>query len=97
MERRLFRLRGLAVCGGLVSAVTDAQIGANLRRLRTERHTPMTQAELANRLDVLGLPGMRQQTIAKIEKSQRPLRLVEADVIATALGVSVERLVEVTP
>jgi transcriptional regulator with XRE-family HTH domain len=68
----------------------DAVIGANLARWREQAH--LTQAEVANEATARGLP-MRQQTIAKIERGSRPLRLAEADVLARVLQANLESLV----
>jgi transcriptional regulator with XRE-family HTH domain len=67
--------------------VTDAQVGHNLQRIREARG--VSQADLAARLGKLGLP-FHQQTILKVEKGQRPLRLAEAQAIATVLGVDLK-------
>ncbi|MFD5111477.1 helix-turn-helix domain-containing protein [Streptomyces sp. NPDC058391] len=49
----------------------------------------MSQAELAERVSALG-GALYQQTIAKLESGQRALRMSEADVLAAALGVTVQ-------
>lgn len=59
---------------------------SNMKRLRTM--LGLSQAELAERIVALG-GNMYQQTIAKLESGQRALRMVEADVIAAALGSTV--------
>jgi hypothetical protein len=46
----------------------------------------MSQSELAHELALRGMP-FQQQTILKVEKGARPLRLEEADAIARILGV----------
>ena len=68
----------------------DARVGANVRKLRRARG--LNQDELAARVAELGVP-FRQQTIVKIEKGQRPLRLREADAITTALDIDIDTLV----
>jgi len=54
----------------------------------------MSQAALARELENRGLP-FRQQTIVKVEKGQRPLRLIEAEEIANALEVDIQALVAI--
>ncbi|UYM05458.1 helix-turn-helix transcriptional regulator [Solicola gregarius] len=61
-------------------------VGANIRKLR--QAVNMSQTELASHVD----ESFRQQTILKIEKGSRPLKLTEAVAIAEALSVSVEYL-----
>jgi hypothetical protein len=51
----------------------------------------MTQAELAEEVSLRGVP-WRQQTVLKVEKGQRPLRLREAAAVAVALQVGVDVL-----
>src|SRR4051794_35884755 len=72
----------------------DAMAGENVGVLR--RGSGMTQTELAEAVSERGIP-FRQQTIVKIEKGQRPLRLREADAIAAALGVDLAALVDERP
>ena len=66
------------------------RVGENIAQLRRARG--MTQAELAERVTDTGLP-FHQQTVVKIEKGQRPVRLREADAIATVLDVELDTLV----
>jgi transcriptional regulator with XRE-family HTH domain len=68
----------------------EVQVGQNLRKMREARG--MTQAELAGAVAERGLP-FRQQTIVKIEKGHRPLRLREAHEIAAALELRIDDLV----
>lgn len=68
----------------------DVKVGENLRRLRLARG--MNQEQLAAAVAERGIP-FRQQTIVKIEKGQRPLRLREADAITEALEVAIDALV----
>ncbi|WP_107484361.1 helix-turn-helix domain-containing protein [Streptomyces reticuliscabiei] len=51
----------------------------------------LSQGELAARASALG-ESLYQQTIAKIESGQRPLKLSEADAIAHALGSNVQEM-----
>lgn len=72
----------------------DELMGANIQRYRTA--AGLSQAELAETLSESG-EQMHQQTIQKIEKGARPLRLSEALRIAGVLGVSIEVLARPTP
>lgn len=51
----------------------------------------LSQGEMAARVSALG-ENLYQQTIAKIESGQRPLKLSEADAIAHALGSNVQEM-----
>ncbi|MGH3969065.1 MAG: helix-turn-helix transcriptional regulator [Mycobacterium sp.] len=64
--------------------VFDRAVGRNVRQYR--QAAGMTQAAVG---DEIGLP---QQTVLKIERGERPLRLVEADKLATLFGVDVAAL-----
>ena len=68
----------------------DARVGANVRKLRLARG--LNQDQLAARVAERGVP-FRQQTIVKIEKGERPLRLREADAVTAALDVDIDALV----
>lgn len=68
----------------------DELVGRNIQELRTAR--AMSQSTLAKELEDRGLP-FRQQTIVKVEKGQRPLRLAEAEQIAHVLEVDIDTLV----
>ncbi|WP_170970335.1 helix-turn-helix domain-containing protein [Nocardioides jishulii] len=68
----------------------DAQVGKNLEKLRKARD--LTQTDLAARVAERGVP-FRQQTVVKIEKGQRSLKLREVKAVANALEVGVETLV----
>lgn len=67
----------------------DERVGRNVQELRKARG--FTQSELAEMVTESGIP-FRQQTIVKIEKGQRPLRLQEAAFIASALEVDLDVL-----
>ncbi|MBB3041140.1 helix-turn-helix transcriptional regulator [Nocardioides soli] len=69
---------------------SDKEVGERIRALRMERG--LTQTELAERLTDLGLP-MQQQTILKIEKGTRALKLNEGMTVATALSQTLESLI----
>ena len=56
-----------------------------IKRMIELRTAKMTQTELARQLNVRGLP-FHQQTVQRIEKGDRPLRLNEAHAIAEILG-----------
>lgn len=64
-------------------------IGANLQLLRKD--SGLSQSDLAERLTERGVP-FRQQTVLKIEKGSRPLRVDEAAIIAEVLDLSVDDL-----
>lgn len=64
-------------------------VGENIASLR--RAAGLSQEELAAGVEEYGVP-MRQQTVVKIEKGQRPLRLREAEHIGFVLGVGIESL-----
>lgn len=68
----------------------DARVGANVRKLRQARG--LNQDQLAARVAERGVP-FRQQTIVKVEKGERPLRLREADAVTAALDVDIDALV----
>ena len=70
----------------MIDESLDVTAGENIRRLREQ--LGYSQAELARRVG----GGFRQQTIVKIEKGTRPLRLAEAVAVADALSVTVEDL-----
>lgn len=70
----------------------DEAVGRNIQELRKARG--MSQAALARALEERGLP-FRQQTIVKVEKGQRPLRLIEAEEISMALEVDIRALVDI--
>lgn len=67
----------------------DLRVGANVRKLRQARG--LNQDQLASRVAERGVP-FRQQTIVKIEKGERPLRLREADAVTAALDVDIDAL-----
>ena len=56
-----------------------------IKRMIELRTAKMSQTELARQLNVRGLP-FHQQTVQRIEKGERPLRLNEAHAIAEILG-----------
>lgn len=61
----------------------DEAAGAVVQRIRTE--AGLSQADLAEKVAGAGV-SMHQQTVAKIERGTRPLRLEEALAIAEATG-----------
>ncbi len=75
-----------------VTNLDDSVIGANVKAARNA--AGMSQQALADYLsDLVGEPkGWTQRTILRIEQGERPIRLVEAMVIATALEVSLADL-----
>ncbi len=64
----------------------NARVGENIRRLREARG--FSQTELARYLG----ESYRQQTVLKVEKGTRPLKLAEAVKIAEVLAVEVKDL-----
>jgi transcriptional regulator with XRE-family HTH domain len=66
-------------------------VGANLQLHRKAKG--YSQSDLAGMLEQRGLP-FQQQTILKIEKGTRPLKLKEAYVIADILGIELSSLTE---
>lgn len=71
------------------SADLNKLIGWNLQRFRKD--SGLSQTDLADELTERGVP-FRQQTVLKIEKGARPLRVDEAAVIAEILDLSVDDL-----
>jgi transcriptional regulator with XRE-family HTH domain len=63
-------------------------IGERVRLARKKANPPMTQADLAARLQVQGLR-IERVTISKIETGYREVTDVEAAAIAKALGASI--------
>src|SRR5215217_1200675 len=74
-----------------VSIDFNQRVGANLQLHRKAKG--YSQSDLAGLLEQRGLP-FQQQTILKIEKGARPLKLEEASVIAGILGVELSDLTE---
>src|SRR5450759_940729 len=70
----------------------DEQVGKNVKRLRESQG--MSQAEVAERMTRDGCPGFYPQTILKVEKGTRSLKLIEADSLAHVLRVSVSALLD---
>lgn len=70
--------------GDLLSA-QERSFAGELRRLRTEGG--WSQEQFAERLRSFGLGHVTQSTISRIENAQRPVRLAEAQAIASVLGV----------
>jgi transcriptional regulator with XRE-family HTH domain len=69
----------------------NQRVGANLQLHRKAKG--YSQSDLAGLLEQRGLP-FQQQTILKIEKGARPLKLEEASVIADILGIEMSSLTE---
>lgn len=68
-------------------------VGPRVRRARKNMRPPITQGELAARLQVMGFE-VNQATISKIEKQFRPVLDVEVVALAKALGVTLAWLFE---
>jgi len=63
-------------------------VGQRVRAARRQARPPITQTELAARLQVMGLK-LDQASISKIEKAARPVFDFEVIALSKALGVSV--------
>lgn len=63
-------------------------VGSRVRIARKLSQPPLTQVELAARLQVLG-SGIEQSGVSKIEQGVRPVSDVEVVVLAKALKVTV--------
>ena len=63
-------------------------VGPKVRLARKLSQPPLTQGELAARLQVLGL-GVDQSSVSKIEQGLRPVSDVEVLVLSKALKVTV--------
>lgn len=75
----------------------NERIAANVRAYREQ--AGLSQAELAARVTAAGKQdgiSWHQSTTARVEGGQQPLRLDEAQVLASVLGVTVERLMWAT-
>jgi transcriptional regulator with XRE-family HTH domain len=70
----------------------DNQVGSNVKRIREA--LGMSQAEVAEEMTQEGCPGFYPQTILKVEKGTRSLKLTEADTLARVLKVQVSELVD---
>ena len=68
-------------------------VGARVRQARKSAKPPITQMDLVARLQVLGMT-LDQSGVSKIESGQRPVLDVEVVILAEALKVSVEWLLE---
>lgn len=73
-----------------VSVLTDAEIGANVRRCRGDR----SQKEIAERMVVAGYK-WTQTTVFEVEKGKRALKLTEASALTEVLGVPTSYLEQV--
>ena len=63
-------------------------VGPKVRLARKLSQPPLTQGELAARLQVLGL-GIEQSGVSKIEQGLRPVSDIEVMVLSKALKVTV--------
>ena len=68
-------------------------VGPRVRHARKSARPPITQAELAARLQLLGI-AIDQSGLSKIESGQRPVSDVEVVALAKALRLPVESLLE---
>jgi transcriptional regulator with XRE-family HTH domain len=67
-------------------------VGANIAAARKARR--WSQADLASALERRGI-SFQQQTVLKVEKGSRPLKLEEAVIIADELGIVMDDLVTI--
>lgn len=74
-----------------MSSAREQEIGRTVRRLR--RAVDLSQAALADALTSHGVP-FSQQTVLKVEKGTRPLKLVEAQAIADVVGGTIDDLLD---
>ena len=70
--------------------------GDRVRLGRAMHKPPLTQQGLANKIQFLGMSDMTKTIISRIEKRERHVIDAELRIIAQALGVSMEWLVEDT-
>jgi transcriptional regulator with XRE-family HTH domain len=70
-------------------------VGGRVREARRVAKPPITQKDLAARLDILGLD-IDQAKVSKIEQGIRPVYDYELVKLAEALKVSVEWLLGIT-
>ena len=67
-------------------------VGSRVREARLKRKPPITQGDLAARLQVHGLTQIDQAKVSRIESGVRPVYDYEIVPLAKALGVSVNWL-----
>jgi transcriptional regulator with XRE-family HTH domain len=72
---------------------TSNLVGPKVRQARLNARPPITQSDLAARLQVLGLGYIDQAKISRIENGGRPVYDYELVALAQVLKVSVEWLV----
>ncbi|MBL0886190.1 helix-turn-helix transcriptional regulator [Myceligenerans indicum] len=75
-----------------MSTEDDKNIGRNLKKYRTS--AGLSQVQLAMQLLTAGFEGVHPQTILKIERGQRPLRLTEARIVADVFDIPLNYLYE---
>lgn len=71
-------------------AAEDARFAKSMRSLREK--LDMSQGDMTAKLRGLGLDKFHQTTVSRIEKGERPVRIGEARVIASALGSTVSAM-----
>ena len=74
--------------------MTGTSLATKVRELR--KAAGMTQSDVAQALEDMGMPGMWPQTITKIEAGTRDLKFVEGLALAKVLEVDPGALVELT-
>lgn len=75
-----------------MTAEDDKNIGRNLKKYRLA--AGLSQVQLALQLMQAGFEGVHPQTILKIERGQRPLRLTEARIVADVFDIPLNYLYE---
>jgi transcriptional regulator with XRE-family HTH domain len=70
----------------------DERVGSNVKHIRDQ--LGMSQAEVAEGMTEDGCPGFYPQTILKVEKGTRSLKLTEADSLARVLNVQLSALLD---
>lgn len=70
----------------------DRTIGQNLKRYRNA--AGLSQSQLALQLLQAGFEGIHPQTVLKIERGERPLRLTEARIVAEVFDIPLNYLYE---
>lgn len=73
----------------------DETVGRNVRLFR--ERMGLSQAELAREMTDAGMDGFYPQTVLKVEKGTRSLKLVEGIFMAQLLGVTADELYEPSP
>lgn len=87
MNREVFTVaKGMFIIKGNICS-------ERVRLGRALQKPPITQEELAQRINLMGVEDMTQLIISRIEKNQRHVCDAELHILAKALNVSMEWLV----